>query len=43
MRMVSVQGMPGVSDDLVADARRVFLDDRDKVWLSALSSATQIR
>jgi hypothetical protein len=32
MRLVWVQGRPGVSETLVAEARRVFLNDRDSVW-----------
>jgi ribosomal protein S18 acetylase RimI-like enzyme len=38
MRLAWVQGLPGVPDELVAAARRVFLDNRDQVWLDALSS-----
>ncbi len=39
MRFVWVQGRPGVPEELVAEARRVFLDDRDSVWQRvALSS-----
>jgi GNAT superfamily N-acetyltransferase len=41
MRLVWVQGRPGVPENQIADARRVFLDNRDKVWLSALSSIEQ--
>jgi ribosomal protein S18 acetylase RimI-like enzyme len=37
LRQAWVQGQPGVSDSLVAEARRVFLDNRDRVWLSALA------
>ncbi len=36
MRQVWVLGHPGVPDDLVAEARRVFLDNRDRVWLAAM-------
>ena len=32
---VWVRGRPEVPDSLVAEARRVFLNDRDKVWLAA--------
>jgi len=39
LRLVWVQEHPGVPDHLVAEARRAFLGDRDKVWLAALSSA----
>ena len=38
MRMVWVQGRSGVPDHILAEARRAFLEDRDKVWLKALSS-----
>lgn len=38
MRFVYVQGQPEVSESLISDSRRVFLDNRDNVWLSALSS-----
>jgi hypothetical protein len=40
LRMAWVQGRPGVSEKLVAEARRVFLGDREKIWLEALSSVT---
>ena len=36
VRLVWVQGRPGVPDDVVAEARRVFLDNRDSVWLRAV-------
>ena len=39
MRLVCVQGQPGVPAQVVAEARRAFLDDRDKVWLRAVSPA----
>jgi len=39
LRQVWVQGRPDVPDHLVAEARRVFLNDRDKVWQSVLTSA----
>ena len=39
LRQVWVQGRPEVPDNLVAEARRVFLNDRDKVWQSVLTSA----
>jgi RimJ/RimL family protein N-acetyltransferase len=35
VRMVWVQGLPGVPENLVAAARRVFLSDRERVWLDA--------
>jgi ribosomal protein S18 acetylase RimI-like enzyme len=38
MRLVWVQGLPGVPDRVISEARRAFLEDRDKVWLKALSS-----
>jgi predicted acetyltransferase len=37
MRQTWVKGRPGVSDSLVEEARRVFLNDRDKVWIKASS------
>ena len=37
MRQVWVTGLPGVPESIVAEARRAFLNDRDKVWLKALS------
>ena len=39
MRLVWVEGWPGVPEALVIDARRVFLDNREKIWQSALSHA----
>jgi len=39
LRQVWVEGRPDVPDNLVAEARRAFLNNRDKVWLSALTSA----
>ena len=41
LRQVWVQGQPDVPDDLVAEARRAFLDNRDKVWLKARSALIQ--
>ena len=32
LRQVWVQGQPNIADDLVEEARRVFLNNRDKVW-----------
>jgi len=32
MRQVWVTGMPGVSERIVAEARRAFLNDREQVW-----------
>ncbi len=37
LRLVWVQGEPGVPAPIIAEARRAFLDDRDKVWLRAVS------
>ena len=39
LRLVWVQGLPGIPEHIVAEARRAFLDDRDKVWLRAVSPA----
>jgi hypothetical protein len=41
MRQVWVTGLPGVPESLVAEARRAFLNDRDKVWLHTGSSTIQ--
>ena len=38
-RQVWAQGQPEVPESMVAEARRVFLNDRDKVWLDARTSA----
>jgi hypothetical protein len=38
MRQVWVTGLPGVPDSIVAEARRAFLNDRDKIWQSAAPS-----
>lgn len=35
LRQVWVQGRPGVPESLVAEARRAFLNNRDKVWSDA--------
>ncbi len=43
LRQVWVQGQPGIPDHIVAEARRAFLNDRDKIWKSVASSATQDR
>lgn len=43
LRQVWVQGQPGVPDHIVAEARRAFLNDRDKIWKSAASSVRQAR
>jgi GNAT superfamily N-acetyltransferase len=39
MRQVWVLGKPGVPVSVVDEARRVFLDNRDQVWLAATASA----
>jgi ribosomal protein S18 acetylase RimI-like enzyme len=39
MRLVWVEGMPGMPEGVVAEARRVFLGNRDNVWRSALAMA----
>ncbi len=39
MRLVWVEGMPGMPEQVVAEARRVFLGNRDNVWTSALAMA----
>jgi ribosomal protein S18 acetylase RimI-like enzyme len=43
MRLAWVQGRPGVPMPLVAEARRVFLDNRDQVWLEAISASSRNR
>jgi hypothetical protein len=35
MRSVWEQGQPDVPESLVAEARRAYLNNRDKVWLAA--------
>ena len=39
LRQVWVQGQPDVSETLVAEARRAFLNNRDKVWPDTETSA----
>jgi ribosomal protein S18 acetylase RimI-like enzyme len=39
LRQVWVQGLPDIPEDLVAEARRAFLNNRDEVWLTVPSSA----
>ena len=39
LRQVWVQGLPDIPEDLVAEARRAFLNNRDQVWLTVPSSA----
>ena len=41
MRQVWVTGLPGVPESIIAEARRAFLNDRDKVWQNAVPSALQ--
>jgi len=41
MRQVWVIGLPEVPESMVAEARRTFLNDRDKVWIKAVSSTIQ--
>ena len=41
MRQVWAQGQPGVPESIVAEARRVFLNDRDKIWKALASSSVQ--
>ena len=43
IRQVWVQAHPGVSDQIIAEARRAFLNDRDKIWKTAASLAVQSR
>jgi predicted acetyltransferase len=43
MRQVWVTGLPGVPERIVAEARRAFLNDRDKVWRNARSSTFQTK
>ncbi len=37
LRQVWVTGLPGVPEAIVAEARRAFLNDRDKVWSRAIA------
>lgn len=41
MRQVWVTGLPDVSESIVAEVRRAFLNDRDKVWLNISSLTIQ--
>ena len=41
MRQVWVTGLPDVPEPIVTEARRAFLNDRDKVWWKAGSSTIQ--
>lgn len=38
IRQVWVEGLPNVPDGIVSEARRVFLNDRGKIWPNAASS-----
>jgi len=40
LRQVWVQAQPDVPEGLIVEARRAFLNNRDKVWLDARTSAT---
>ena len=39
LRRIGIQGQPSVPANLIAQARRVFLNDRDKVWLPVSDSS----
>ena len=41
IRQVWVQGRPGIPDQVVAEARRAFLNDRDQIWKWIAASAEQ--
>jgi len=41
MRQVWVAGLPDVPESIVTEARRAFLNDRDKVWSNISSSILQ--
>jgi hypothetical protein len=43
LRLVWVQGRPDVSENLVAEARRVFLNNRDNVWWAAMERLGNLR
>ncbi len=43
MRQVWMQPQPDMPDHIVAEARRAFLNDRDKIWKRAASFAAQSR
>jgi ribosomal protein S18 acetylase RimI-like enzyme len=40
LRQVWIQGQPDIPEHLVAEARRAFLNNRDRVWRQAWSSDT---
>jgi ribosomal protein S18 acetylase RimI-like enzyme len=43
LRSVWVQGRPDVPESLVAEARRAFLHNRDKVWMAAVEEIRKPR
>jgi len=43
LRSIWIQGRPDVPDSLVAEARRAFLNNRDKVWLAAVEDIRDSR
>ncbi len=43
LRLVWVQGRPDVPDSLVAETRRAFLNNRDKLWLAAAKEVRNLR
>jgi len=43
LRWAWVQGRPDVPDSLVAEARRAFLNNRDKVWRAAVKELRNSR
>jgi hypothetical protein len=43
LRSIWVQARPDVPDSLVAEARRAFLNNRDKVWLAAVEEPRNSR
>jgi len=40
LRQVWVVGLPNVPESIVGEARRAFLNDRDKVWLNGVKSTS---
>jgi hypothetical protein len=41
VRQVWMQPQPDMPNHIVAEARRAFLNDRDKIWMTAASMAAQ--
>jgi hypothetical protein len=41
MRRVEVQGLSGVPEPIVAEARRAFLNDREQIWKPIAPSSFQ--